>query len=85
MVEELKNVTEENKAEEINADELKSNIYYGFRFIQIICIGVAVFGFLWEGTEQFNMSTPQFMIIYGSAGAAISEVIARIFKKKILK
>ena len=65
--------------------ETKTNVYYGIRFLQIIFIGVAVFGALWEGTERFNMTTPQFMMLYGAIGATISEVMARLFKKKILK
>ena len=65
--------------------ETKTNIYYGIRFVQVLCIGVFVFGMLWQGTETFNMSTPQFMMFYGGAGAVISEVVARLFKKKIIK
>jgi len=73
------------KTEESLTEEVKTNIYYGIRFIQIICIGLFIFGALWEGTERFNMSTPQFLMTYGASGAIISEVMARIFKKKIIK
>ncbi len=65
--------------------EDKTNVYYGIRFIQVICIGFFVFGMLWQGTETFNMTTPQFMMVYGGLGAVISELVARLFKKKILK
>jgi hypothetical protein len=65
--------------------ESKTNIYYGIRFVQVLCIGVFTFGVLWQGTETFNMNTPQFMMVYGGAGAVISEVVARVFKKKIIK
>ena len=76
----------ENKLKEIEKNaETKTNIYYGIRFIQMLCIGAFVFGTLWEGTEQFNMTTPQFLMVYGGAGAVISEVVARVFKKKIIK
>jgi len=78
----------DKKDEEVNNDlweDNKTNVYYAVRFVQIICIGVAVFGGLWQGTETFNMTTPQFMMLYGSCGAVISEVIARLFKKKISK
>jgi len=69
----------------IATKETKANIYYGIRFVQVLCIGVAVFGGLWKGTEVMNLDTPSFMIVYGGAGALISEVIARLFKKKIIK
>jgi len=65
--------------------ETKTNVYYGIRFLQIMFIGVAVFGALWEGTEQFKLTTPQFMMLYGAIGAGVSEVMARLFKKKMLK
>ena len=65
--------------------ETKTNIYYGIRFVQMLCIGVAVFGALWKGTEVLSLDTPEFMIVYGGSGALISEVVARIFKKKIIE
>lgn len=65
--------------------ENKNMIYYAMRFIQVLCIGIAVFGALWKGTEIFNLDTPSFMMVYGSAGALLSEGIARLFKKKHLK
>ena len=67
------------------ATETKTNIYYGIRFVQVMCIGVAMFGGLWKGTEVMNLDTPSFMMVYGGTGAVISEVIARVFKKKIIK
>jgi len=82
-VEEKKEAVVESKYDFI--DENKNTIYYAIRFVQVICIGVAVFGSLWQGTETFNMTTPQFMMLYGSCGAVISEVTARLFKKKISK
>ena len=56
--------------------------YLAIRYIEMICIGVFVFGALWEGTIVMNLSTPQFLMIYGGCGALISEVLARLFKKK---
>jgi len=56
--------------------------YLAIRYIEIICIGVFVFGALWEGTIVMNLTTPQFLMIYGGCGAIISEVLARLFKKK---
>ena len=76
-------IDQKNKVKADN--ETKTNIYYGIRFVQVLCIGVAVFGGLWKGTEVLNLDTPEFMIVYGGAGAVISEVIARVFKKKIIK
>jgi hypothetical protein len=52
------------------------------KYIQLICIGAFVFGMLWEGTTTFNLTTPQFLMLYGGIGAIISEFIARLFKKK---
>lgn len=56
--------------------------YLAFRYIQLICIGATVFGALWEGTLTLNLTTPQFLMLYGIVGAIISEIFARIFKKK---
>ena len=64
---------------------MNKNIYLGIRFIECICIAVFVFGFLWEGTETLNLSLPQFMMLYGGVGAAISEMIARVLAKRIKK
>ena len=75
----------ENKREQQNQQETRTNIYYGVRFIQVLCIGIATFGALWKGTEILYLDTPEFMMVYGGAGALISEIIARVFKKKILK
>ena len=76
-------IKEERKTREDK--QTKTNIYLGIRFIQMICIGLAVFGALWKGTEVMNLDTPGFLMVYGGAGAIISEVVARIFKKKIIK
>lgn len=75
----------DQKDKVIAIKETKTNIYYGIRFVQVLCIGVAVFGGLWKGTEVMNLDTPSFMIVYGGSGALISEIIARLFKKKIIK
>ena len=56
--------------------------YLAIRYIQILCIGAFVFGMLWEGTIVMNLSTPQFLMVYGASGAIISELLARLFKKK---
>lgn len=73
------------KTKEENIKQRNNTIYYGIRMVQMLCIGVFIFGLLWEGTEKFNLSTPEFMMIYGGVGSVISEIIARLFKKKILK
>lgn len=80
----LTQMLEEKKKQEMQ-QETKTNIYYGIRFIQVICIGIAIFGALWKGTEVMGLDTPGFMMVYGGAGAFISEIIARLFKKKIIK
>ena len=78
----LVNLIDENNKQQ-QSIENKTHIYYGIRFVEVICIGIAVFGFLWNTTEMLNLTTPQFMMLYGGSGAIISEIIARIFKKKI--
>ena len=80
------NIEENKKAEDEELfkkqDEEPSIPYMIARFIEILCIGAFIFGFLWNGTEVMNLTTPQFMMLYGGAGAVIAEVVARIIKKK---
>lgn len=57
-------------------------MYLIVKYIEMVCIGVFVFGALWEGTVVMNLSTPQFLMVYGGCGAVISEVLSRLFKKK---
>jgi hypothetical protein len=56
--------------------------YLAFRYLEIICIGAFIFGFLWNGTEVMSLTTPQFMMLYGGMGAVICEILARVFSKK---
>jgi len=65
----------------IKAIESTNTKYIVMRYLQMICVGAFVFGALWEGTIKFNLTTPQFLMVYGGTGAVISEVLARIFKK----
>ena len=73
---------EERKAKNEAVVEEPYTPYVISRVIEILCIGAFIFGFLWNGTEVMNLTTPQFMMLYGGAGAVISEVVARIIKKK---
>lgn len=57
-------------------------IYLAVRYVEMICVGFFIFGFLWYGTEILNLSTPQFLMLYGGTGAILCEIIARLFKKK---
>lgn len=66
-------------------DESKKNMYLAFRYIEGICIGVFVFGFLWNGTDILQLTFPQFMMLYGGTGAVISELIARLIHRQIKK
>jgi len=59
-----------------------STPYLVARFIEILSIGAFIFGFLWNSTEVLNLTTPQFMMLYGGFGTIISEIVARVFKKK---
>ena len=63
----------------------KNDVYIGIRYIEIICIAVFVFGFLWNGTDILDLTFPQFMMLYGGTGAILSEAIARVLSKKIKK
>lgn len=80
MNEEIKEEEKEKEAEK--KVEEPSTSYMIARVIELLCIGAFVFGFLWNGTEIMNLTTPQFMMLYGGSGAVISEVVARIIKKK---
>ena len=66
-------------------NENTRNAYLAFRYIEGICIAVFVFGFLWNGTEILKLTLPQFMMLYGGCGAAISELLARLFYNIIKK
>ncbi len=46
-------------------DELKKNAYATIRLIECLCIGIFIFGFLWEGTEILRLTFPEFMMVYG--------------------
>ena len=66
-------------------NENTRNAYLAFRYIEGICIAVFVFGFLWHGTEVLKLTLPQFMMLYGGTGAALSELLARLFYNIIKK
>jgi len=66
-------------------EEIKEYSYIAVRLIEFICIAAIIFGALWEGTEVFNLTLPQFLMLYGGLGAVVSECLARILKKKIKK
>ena len=69
----------------MNKDEKTGLGYIVARYVEMICIGAFFFGLLWEGTIRINLNTPQFLMLYGGLGAAVSELVARLFKKKIKK
>jgi len=56
--------------------------YLAMRYIECFCIALFIFGFLWNGTEMLNLTTPQFLMLYGESGATISEILARLFIRK---
>jgi len=62
-------------------EEIKISKYVIIRLVQLICIGAFIFGVLWEGTIRFDLTTPQFLMVYGGTGALVSEILARMFKK----
>ena len=63
----------------------KNEKYIVVRYIEIICIAVFIFGLLWNGTEIMNLTTPQFMMLYGGVGGIICEILARLFSGKAKK
>lgn len=69
----------DNRVEEFKEGELR---YLGIRFVEVVCIAVFVFGFLWNSSEVLKLTASQFMMLYGGVGALVSEGLARIFKKK---
>lgn len=66
-------------------NETKPIQYLAARYLEILCISLFIFGFLWNGTEMMNLTTPQFLMLYGGAGAVICEILARLFSKKKIK
>lgn len=56
--------------------------YLAMRYIECFCIALFIFGFLWNGTEILNLTTPQFIMLYSGSGAVISEILARLFIRK---
>jgi hypothetical protein len=69
-------------SEETKKEDQKALGYIASRYIEIVSIAIFIFGFLWNGTEVMNLTTPQFMMLYGGSGAVICEVLARLFSKK---
>ena len=63
-------------------EDVKHWSYVATRLIELICIAAVIFGALWEGTELFNLSLPQFLMLYGAMGAVVSELLARLLGKK---
>jgi hypothetical protein len=70
---------------EIRRTTMKEEMYLGIRIIEIISIAVFIFGSLWTGTDILQLTFPQFMMLYGAIGAAVSEIIARILHRQIKK
>jgi hypothetical protein len=66
-------------------EEIKEYGYIAVRLIEFISIAAIIFGAAWEGTETFNLSMPQFCMLYGGIGAVVSEILARLLKKNIKK
>ena len=79
--------TKKNDAVEVkvNAEVNTNTMYVGIRYLEGICIAVFVFGLLWEGTEILKLTLPQFLMVYGGAGAVISELMARFTLGRIKK
>ena len=69
----------------VNNEDTSKTIYVGFRYIEGICIAVFIFGVLWEGVEILKLTLPQFLMVYGGAGAVISELMARFTLGRIKK
>lgn len=63
-------------------EEKKPVGYLLAKYLEILCISLFIFGFLWNGTEVMNLTTPQFLMLYGGFGAVVCEVLARLFMRK---
>jgi len=85
MEEETQNV---KAGDVVNTEETiatAKDVYVGIRYLEGICIAVFIFGLLWEGTEILKLTLPQFLMVYGGAGAVISELMARFTLGRIKK
>jgi hypothetical protein len=58
-------------------EEIKEYGYIAVRLIEFISIAAIIFGAAWEGTETFNLSMPQFCMLYGGIGAVVSEILPK--------
>ena len=63
-------------------EEMKEYSYIIARIVEFVSIAAVIFGAAWQGTETFNLTMPQFCMLYGGVGALVSEIMARILKKK---
>jgi len=68
-------------SEEVNED-IRDIGYVVVRIVEFVSIAAIIFGAAWQGTESFNLTMPQFCMLYGGIGALVSEILARILKKK---
>lgn len=62
--------------------EKASDLYIGLRFLEIVCIVVFMFGFMWHTSEVYELTLQQWMMLYGGSGALLIEAVVRIIKKK---
>ena len=44
--------------------------YVGVRMVELICVAAFMFGLLWQGADTLKLTVPQFLMLYGGAGAA---------------
>ena len=78
------NKNHEQETKKIETTDTKRIGYLAARYIEVLCVSLFIFGFLWNGTEVLNLTTPQFLMLYGGSGAVICEVLSRLFSKKKL-
>ena len=55
--------------------------YIGVRMLELLFAAALVFGMMWQGTETFRLSVPQFLMLYGGVGTLVCEVTARALNK----
>ena len=55
--------------------------YAGVRMVELICVAAFMFGLLWQGADTLKLTVPQFLMLYGGAGAVVCEAMARLLKK----
>lgn len=55
----------------------KKNKYISIRMLELVFGAAFFFGIMWTGVGEIELSVPEFLTLYGGAGALICEILAR--------